>query len=59
MLFRSLDLCGYPNEEAEILSPADTIRDYQQTRDRLNERIDAQLATIRALMGIDLTAEDE
>ena len=31
----------------------------QQTRDRLNERIDAQLATIRALIGIDLTAEDE
>ena len=55
----NLDLCGYPNEEAEILSPADTIRDYQQTRDRLNERIDAQLATIRALIGIDLTAEDE
>ena len=55
----NLDLCGYPNEEAEILSPFDTIRDYQQTRDRLNERIDAQLATIRALIGIDLTAEDE
>ena len=55
----NLDLCGYPNEEAEILSPFDTIRDYQQTRDRLNERIDAQLATIRALMGIDLPAEDE
>ncbi|WP_455001868.1 N-6 DNA methylase [Cardiobacterium hominis] len=55
----NLDLCGYPNEEAEILSPADTIRDYQQTRDRLNERIDAQLATIRALIGIDLPAEDE
>ena len=48
----NLDLCGYPNDEAEVLSPFETIARYHAERKRLNREIDARLATIRTLIGL-------
>jgi len=48
----NLDLCGYPAEEEEVLSPQETIRQFHEKRDTLNARIDEKLAEIEALLGI-------
>ena len=45
-----LDLCGYPSTEEEILSPTETIRDFQEHRAALNSRINARLEKISALL---------
>lgn len=45
-----LDLCGYPSTEEEILSPAETIRDFQEHRAALNSRINARLEKISTLL---------
>ena len=45
-----LDLCGYPSTEEEILSPAETIRDFQEHRAALNSRINARLEKISSLL---------
>lgn len=45
-----LDLCGYPSTEEEILSPAETIRDFQERRAVLNARINTRLEKISALL---------
>ena len=55
----NLDLCGYPNQEAEVLSPMETILAYQSARDNLNAKIDAQLEKIRTLMGMPSETESE
>ena len=46
----NMDLCGYPHEEEEILSPQDLIRNYHQKRDSKNAEIDRILAQITAMI---------
>ncbi|NLG41419.1 MAG: SAM-dependent DNA methyltransferase [Chloroflexi bacterium] len=48
-----LDLCGYPTEEAEVLSPEETIQLFHEKRNALNARIDARLVEIEKLLGIE------
>lgn len=45
----NLDLCGYPHEEEEILSLADTIQNYEEKRTSLNADIDRILQQITDL----------
>lgn len=45
-----LDLCGYPATDEEILSPAETIRDFRERRAALNSKIDLGLEKISALL---------
>lgn len=45
-----MDLCGYPHEEEEILSPQDLIRNYHQKRDSKNAEIDRILAQITTMI---------
>lgn len=47
-----LDLCGFPNEEDDVLSPEETIMVFHEKRDALNAKIDKRLAEIEALLGI-------
>ncbi|MBR1728525.1 MAG: SAM-dependent DNA methyltransferase [Selenomonadaceae bacterium] len=47
-----LDLCGYPSEEEKILNPEDTIREFQQKRNQLNDKIDKQIQKISELLKI-------
>lgn len=46
----NLDQCGYPHEEEEILSPVETIQNYQEQRASLNAEIDKVLAELEALL---------
>lgn len=46
----NLDLCGYPHEEEEVLSPMETIQNYQEKRTSLNAEIDKVLAQLEALL---------
>lgn len=46
----NIDLCGYPHEEEEVLDPLDTIRNYQETRTKLNAEIDKVLAELESLL---------
>lgn len=46
----NLDLCGYPHEEEEVLSPMETIQNYQEKRASLNAEIDHVLAELEALL---------
>ena len=46
----NMDLCGYPHEEEEILSPQDLIRNYHQKRDSKNAEIDRILDQITAMI---------
>lgn len=45
-----LDLCGYPSTDEEILSPIETIRDFQERRAALNSKIDSRLEKLSALL---------
>lgn len=45
-----LDLCGYSSSDEEILSPVETIRDFQERRAALNSKIDSRLEKISALL---------
>lgn len=47
----SLDQCGYPHIEEEILDPMDLIQRYQEERASLNAEIDRVLAEITAILG--------
>ena len=51
----NIDLCGYPHEEEEILTPKELIQQYQEKRASLNADIDRILAEITSILGIDLT----
>lgn len=42
----NLDLCGFPQEQEEILPPSELIRQYQEERQRLNAELDRVLAEI-------------
>ena len=46
----NIDLCGYPHEEEEVLSPMETIQNYQEKRASLNAEIDHVLAQLEALL---------
>ena len=46
----NIDLCGYPHEEEEVLSPFETIQNYQEKRATLNAEIDKVLAELEALL---------
>lgn len=46
----NLDLCGYPHEEEEVLSPMETIQNYQEKRASLDAEIDHVLAELEALL---------
>ncbi len=46
----NLDLCGYPHEEEEVLSPMETIQNYQEKRASLNAEIDKVLVELEALL---------
>ena len=48
----SLDLCGYPTVEEEILSPEETIQTFHEKRDALNAKIDERLRRIEELLGV-------
>ena len=50
----NIDLCGYPHEEEEILSPKELIGQYQQKRARLNADIDRILGQITGILGADI-----
>ncbi len=54
----NLDLCGYPHEEEEILSPKDLIQQYQEKRASLNADIDRILEQITDILGIDIMGGD-
>lgn len=45
----NFDVCGYPHEEEEILSVAETIQNYEEKRTKLNADIDNLLAQITEL----------
>lgn len=49
----NLDLCGYPHEEEEVLPPDELIAQYRQRRRELDGQIDAKLAQICEILGID------
>ncbi|MDE5759021.1 MAG: SAM-dependent methyltransferase, partial [Allobaculum sp.] len=49
-----IDLCGYPNEEKEILPPRDLIAQYEKERSELNAEIDEVLQQITELLGFSL-----
>jgi len=46
----NIDLCGYPTEEKEILSPEETIANFIARREELNRELDKKLAEIKALL---------
>ncbi len=50
----NLDLCGYPHEEEEILSIAETIQNYKKHSEAADERISSTLAKITEILGIEL-----
>ncbi len=47
-----LDLCGYPSTDEEILSPAETIKNFQEHRAALNHKINSRLEKISALLEV-------
>ncbi|WP_086235334.1 type I restriction-modification system subunit M [Campylobacter devanensis] len=50
----NLDLCGYPHEEEEILSIKETIINYKKHSEAAEEKINATLAKITKILGIEL-----
>lgn len=48
----NLDLCGFPTKEEEILSPSETISNFQARRDELDQKMDAKLKIILDLLGV-------
>lgn len=50
----NLDLCKYPKEEEEVLSPDELLRNYWQQREALDHKIDSTLGKIQDMLGIKL-----
>lgn len=46
----NIDLCGYPTEEKEILSPEETMANFIARREELDREMDAKLAAIKTLL---------
>lgn len=53
----NFDLCGYPHEEEIILPPDELIRNYCAERAKLDIEIDAKLAQICEIFGIEVADE--
>lgn len=52
----NIDLCGYPHEKEEILSPVDLMQEYEEKRAYLNAKIDrAIMALNSSLSGNDIS----
>ncbi|MDO4467889.1 MAG: class I SAM-dependent DNA methyltransferase [Bacillota bacterium] len=49
----NLDLCSYPVEEKVILSPEDTIKQFIEKRESLDDQMDLKLKKILNLLGVD------
>lgn len=49
----NFDQCGFPHEEEEILPPDELIAQYRAKRRELDEQIDAKLAQICEILGIE------
>lgn len=47
-----IDLCGYPTNEQEILPPRETILNFHEKRNSLNDKIDRKVKEIEELLGI-------
>lgn len=47
-----LDLCGFPKKESVILSPEETIKNYQEHREKLNHMMDRKLKSIEQLLEV-------
>jgi type I restriction enzyme M protein len=45
-----LDLCGYPEEKEEILSPEETIRQYKEEKAKVDKQIDDVLLKIEGII---------
>ena len=50
----NIDLCGFPQAEEVILEPKDTIVNYHEQRQALNDKIYNILAQISSLLGFEL-----
>ncbi len=50
----NFDLCGYPYEEEEILSIAETIQNYKKHSEATDEKISSTLKKITEILGIEL-----
>lgn len=50
--YYNLDLCGYPVEEKQILSPEETIKTYIEKREALDKEMDSKLNEILQLLGV-------
>lgn len=48
----NLDLCGYPNEEKQILSPEETMNNFIRERERLDSLMDEKLEEIKKLLEV-------
>ena len=49
----NIDYCGFPNEERVILSPEETIDNYREAKEKLDERMEHKLKEILSLLGVD------
>lgn len=49
----NFDICGFPHKEEEILPPNELIKNYQQNRSDLNDKIDDILQDISQMLGFD------
>ena len=49
----NFDQCGFPHDEEEILPPDELIRSYHSERAGLDAEIDAKLAQICEILGIE------
>lgn len=47
----NIDLCGYPQQEEDILDPLDLMQKYEEQRSSLNAEIDNVLEEIKTLLG--------
>lgn len=50
----NFDLCGYPHEEEEILSIAETIQNYKKHSQAADEKISSTLKKITEILGIEM-----
>ena len=54
----NFDLCMFPKEDEEILSPADLLADYFKKRKALDHEIDKTLAEIQRILGIEVNVDE-
>ena len=47
-----LDLCGYPEKEEIVLTPEETVKNYQEHREALDKKMDDKLAKIISLLEV-------